>query len=229
MTDSSPLDHAIWFALTTAQQSMAHAHGLARRFPSDVSPLAALAEPTAQAFADLSGLVRPLENVALFTTAPVDFLDDWQPTRTRWIDQMICTRPIDAAGHPAPPLLRLAQSDVPEMLALATATAPGPFLNRTIDMGRYFGVRSEDHRLAAMAGERLRISEFTEISAVCTDPDFRGRGYSRALIALLVGKILAEGKTPFLHVKSENGAKLMYEKLGFTFRRAIRLTVIARR
>ena len=66
------------------------------------------------------------------------------------------------------------------MLALAAATEPGPFLPETIRMGRYFGTRSRDGRLMAMAGERLRLNGFTEISAVCTHPDFRGQGHARA-------------------------------------------------
>ncbi len=80
-----------------------------------------------------------------------------------------------------------------------------------------------------MAGERLRLEDFTEISAVCTGPRFRGRGYARTLVAFLVARILGEGKIPFLHVKAENGAKSLYEKMGFRVRGQIQLTVLARR
>jgi predicted GNAT family acetyltransferase len=117
--------------------------------------------------------------------------------------------------------------DVPEMLALTAATQPGPILLETIQMGRYVGIRSRDGRLVAMAGERLKLDNFTEISAVCTDPDFRGNGHARTLMIFLAGQILAEGKLPFLHVKSENGAELLYDKLGFRVHRAIHLTVLA--
>jgi len=81
-----------------------------------------------------------------------------------------------------------------------------------------------------MAGERLQSTAFVEISAVCTHPDFRGHGYARALTTFLAAQILAAGKTPFLHVKSENGAKVVYyEKIGFRLRAAICLTVISLR
>jgi predicted GNAT family acetyltransferase len=112
------------------------------------------------------------------------------------------------------------------MLALAALTQPGPFLPETYRMGRYYGIRSSDGRLAAMAGERLRSDGFTELSAVCTHPEFQGRGYARALVSALASQALSEGAVPFLHVKTENGAKALYEKLGFSVRRSIRLTAI---
>jgi predicted GNAT family acetyltransferase len=101
------------------------------------------------------------------------------------------------------------------------------FLPHTIQMGSYFGIRASDGRLVAMAGERLQSTAFTEISAVCTHPEFRGRGYARGLTTFLAAQMLAVGKTPFLHVKSENGAKVVYQKLGFRLRAAICLTVIS--
>jgi predicted GNAT family acetyltransferase len=125
-------------------------------------------------------------------------------------------------------LLVLGQADVPEMLALTAVTEPGPFVEATIRMGRYFGIRSSDGTLAAMAGERLRLDGLTEISAVCTDPRFQGRGHARELVTYLVALLASEGKVPFLHVKSENGAKSLYEKLGFRVRCEMRLTVLAR-
>ena len=115
------------------------------------------------------------------------------------------------------------------MLALAQATEPGPFLPNTIRMGRYLGIREDDGRLAAMAGQRLNLDGFHEVSAVCTWPEFRGRGYAKILIETLAAEIFAEGSTPILHVKTENAAKSLYEKLGFRVRRAVWFTVIAPR
>jgi ribosomal protein S18 acetylase RimI-like enzyme len=218
------LDNPIWFALTTEHRLLARSHGLARRYPPDVSPLAALLHPTNDAFADLEQLVSPGEQVALFTASPLDVPGNWQVDRSRWIDQMIC----EASLAPPPVVpLSLGTTDVPEMLELTAATEPGPFLPRTIQMGSYFGIRSSNGQLAAMAGERLRSIEFAEISAVCTHPEFRGLGYARDLTTFLAAQILAAGKTPFLHVKSENGAKVVYQKIGFRLRAAIYLTVIS--
>jgi len=220
------LDNPIWFALTTEHRILAHSHGDARRYPADISPLAALLHPTNEAFADLRQLVRPGEHVALFTANPLNVPGDWQVDRSRWIDQMIC----EASLVPPPVApLRLGMTDVPEMLELTAATEPGPFLPQTIQMGSYFGIRTSAGRLVAMAGERLQTAAFTEISAVCTYPEFRGRGYARALTTFVAAQILAAGKIPFLHVKSENGAKVVYEQLGFRLRAAICLTVISLR
>jgi GNAT superfamily N-acetyltransferase len=220
------LDNPIWFALTTEHRLLARSHGLARRYPPDVSPLAALRHPTNDAFADLQQLVSPGEHIALFTASPIAVPDGWQVDRSRWIDQMICEASL--APPPVAPI-PLGTMDVPEMLELTAATEPGPFLPQTIQMGSYFGIRASDGRLAAMAGERLRSTEFAEISAVCTHPEFRGRGYARALVTFLATQILEAGKTPFLHVKSENGAKVVYQKIGFRLRAAIWLTVISLR
>jgi len=221
-----PLDNPIWFALTTEHRILARSHGLARRYPPDVSPLAALLHPTNEAFADLQRLVSPGEHVALFTASPLDVPGDWQIDRSRWIDQMICE-----VSLPPPALtpLQLGTTDVPEMLELTAATEPGPFLPQTIKMGSYFGIRASDGRLVAMAGERLLSTAFVEISAVCTHPEFRGRGYAQALTTFLAAQILAAGRIPFLHVKSENGAKVVYQKIGFRLRAAIYLTVISLR
>jgi ribosomal protein S18 acetylase RimI-like enzyme len=218
------LDNPIWSALTTEHQHLARSHGLARRYLPDVSPFAGFLDPTEDAFADLERLVSPGEHVAFFTASPFDVPGGWQVDRSRWIDQMICDTSLAA-----PPLapLPLGTTDVPEMLELTAATDPGPFLPQTIQMGRYFGIRASDGRLVAMAGERLQSTAFAEISAVCTLPEFRGQGYARALVTFLVAQILATGKTPFLHVKSENGAKVVYQKIGFRLRAEIWLTVIS--
>jgi hypothetical protein len=219
-----PLDNPVWFALTTDHRLLARSYGFARRYPPDVSPLAALLHPTNDAFADLRRLVRPGEHVALFTSSPLDVPGGWLIDRSRWIDQMICEASLEPP-HVSP--VALGTTDVPEMLALTAATDPGPFLPQTILMGRYFGIRESDGQLVAMAGERLQSTAFAEISAVCTYPEFRGRGYARALVTFLTAQILAAGKTPFLHVKSENGAKLVYQKIGFRLRAEIYLTVIS--
>jgi len=79
------LDNPIWFALTTEHRFLTRSHGLARRYPPDVSPLAALLHTTKDAFADLQRLVSPGEHVALFTASPFDVPADWQVDRSRWI------------------------------------------------------------------------------------------------------------------------------------------------
>jgi ribosomal protein S18 acetylase RimI-like enzyme len=218
------LDNPVWSALTTEHVPLARGSGLARRYASDVSPLSALREPSAEAFADLALLAPPGEGVALVTTAEVELPEDWRLVFDRWIDQMVYEGP--AVDAPEADLLTLGEADAPEMHALAKLTEPGPFELRTLLMGRYVGIRV-DGRLAAMAGERLRLPDATEISAVCTHPDFQGRGYGRLLMTAMLARITGQGRQPFLHVKTENGAKQLYERLGLRVRREMRLTVFA--
>lgn len=223
MSDESPLDNPIWFALNSRHRSLSRTKRLATRYDAEVSRFAALAHPASAAFRDLAALVQSEEAVALFTAKPLDVPPEWEVLRSRPLEQMVCDR-LEAGGSRLE--LRLGGEDVPEMLALALATEPGPFSEGTIRMGRYFGFRSDDGRLMAMAGERLRLVGYTEISAVCTDPAFRGHGYARALVAGLAGMAMSEGCKPFLHVKTENRARGLYEALGFRVRRVIHLTVL---
>lgn len=226
MDDDSPLDNPIWWALNTAQRPLKRGDGLAARFPPDISRLSGMASRTVQAFDDLAALTPNGDTAALFTAMPLVVPPGWQVLRTQALEQMVCGS-IQAAD--AGNLVQLGSSDILEMLALTAQTEPGPFSEGTIRMGRYLGIRAtESKQLAAMAGERLRLNGFTEISAVCTDPGHRGRGYGGKLVTALCSLILADGSTPFLHVKNDNGAKRLYESIGFRTRREIQLTVVKR-
>jgi GNAT superfamily N-acetyltransferase len=132
------------------------------------------------------------------------------------------------APPPAQPnqvICKLTEADVPEMLALTELTEPGPFLRRTIELGAYYGIH-ESGSLVAMAGERLRLTGFTEVSAICTHPSFRGRGYGNALMSVVISGIMNRGETPFLHVRTINPAIALYKKLGFRTRAQLYLAVI---
>jgi ribosomal protein S18 acetylase RimI-like enzyme len=213
MPDESMLANPVWHALNSEHRCMKRGKGSAACYGVDVSRLAGLALPTHEAFSDLATLVPPDERAAVFTAGPPEVAPGWHVLRSLPVEQMVCHR-LEAD---APPIDRLlGADDVPDMLTLAAAAAPGPFTPGTMSMGRFFGIRSAgDGRLVAMAGERLRLAGYTEISTVCTDPASRGRGYARNLVAALSARVLAEGSTPFLHVNTANGAKRIYESLGF--------------
>jgi len=118
---------------------------------------------------------------------------------------------------------RLGNDDAPDMVALVRLTEPGPFAQRTVELGTYYGVRDAAGRLLAMAGERLKPRGWTEVSGVCTHPDGRGHGYAQALVARLTAAALARGEGAFLYVAvgspSQHVATRLYERVGYRFRR----------
>jgi predicted GNAT family acetyltransferase len=130
--------------------------------------------------------------------------------------QMVWSGSVDAQDENGVEQLSIA--DVDEMLALTELTKPGPFGKRTPELGTYLGIR-DGGRLVAMAGERLRLPGFTEVSAVCTHPEYQGRGFARMLISAVVRQITERGETPFLHVAQVNTRAIrVYEELGFKTR-----------
>ena len=224
MREHVVLDNPVWNALGSRQRDMAQCNGAARRYDREVTPLVGLERTDVAAFADLRAMVEPAEVVGLVRAAPYSVPQGWTVMREITIDQMIC----DAVpGATDIELIALGLADAPEMLDLAKATEPGPFRAGTVRMGRYRGIRDADGRLMAMAGERMRLDAFTEISGVCTWPEFRGRGLAKALVSALAVEIANEGRTPFLHVKTDNAARLLYEKLGFRVRTQVHFKVIA--
>ena len=112
------------------------------------------------------------------------------------------------------------------MIALVALTEPGPFRPRTIELGGYIGIFHDDE-LVAMAGQRLRPPGYCEVSAVCTHPDARRRGYASIVTTRVATAIAERGETPFLHVASDNvTAKAVYEQIGFTVRRTVRFAAL---
>jgi predicted GNAT family acetyltransferase len=140
---------------------------------------------------------------------------------------MVATRSIRVPESDAD-IVELTDADAPEMLALATLTEPGPFLSRTHTMGTFRGIRIGG-RLAAMAGERFRFPGYTEVSGVCTHPDFRGRRLARRLSAAVAARIEWRGERPFLHAwKTNQVAISLYQSLGFEIRAEVHIKVLER-
>ncbi len=229
MADMSVLDRPIWQALSTRHTQWSEGGGLAKRYPAAVTSLAALRRPDATAFAALEPLAAAGKAVALFLDEVPQLPAGWAVIASGPLAQMVCVDQASVRRHPVgKDVIAMGEADVNEMVALTALTRPGPFGPRTIELGGYRGVR-HNGRLAAMAGERMRVPGFTEISAVCTHPDFRGRGYAAALVAAVAQGILDRGETPFLHTRPENAAAVsVYRKLGFEVRRSFELLVVQR-
>jgi ribosomal protein S18 acetylase RimI-like enzyme len=220
-----PLDNAVRSALSGPQAHFAQRRGNALRFPPDVSPFMALPDAPGEAdWTDLAALAGTAASVTLVGPTP-EPPDGWQVQRRvpllQFVDDGIAAAPDEEA-------VRLTTVDVPEMLALADLTKPGPFLERTIELGTYLGIR-RGGRLVAMAGERLHVPGWTEISGVCTEPGSRGQGLGSRLLLAVAAGIRERGETPFLHVLASNtNAIRLYEAMGFRLRLSTALLVLAR-
>jgi ribosomal protein S18 acetylase RimI-like enzyme len=219
------LDRPIWSALTTRQERLAQVNGPARRFPPEMAPFADMEDFSPAAFSALHGLIRPGETVVLFTEAPVAPPPQFRCLLAAFGEQMIGT---PAEVRSSPPLLALTEEDAPAMRELAEIANPGPFGPRTHELGSFLGIKIGG-RLAAMTGERMTPGRYTEMTAVCVHPDFRGRGYAQALLAAIARGILSRGEIPFLHVFSDNAAAIaLYKRQGMTVRRRLHVTVLGR-
>ena len=200
---------------------------MAATYGADVSAMSGLASPNEpEAWRDLAELLGPGTFAILILPEQPPLPEFARPLARRGLLQM--AGPVEPPALPPEPhgLVRLGPADGPEMVALAARTEPGPMLPRTVDMGDYWGVR-RDGALVAMAGERLRLTGWTEVSGVCTAPEFRGQGLARYLVARLVRDILARDERAFLHCELGNSSAIaLYETLGFSRRAEVQLTVV---
>jgi ribosomal protein S18 acetylase RimI-like enzyme len=218
-----PLDNPVLESLTGPHDRLALVQGRAARYLPEVSPFGALpAEPSAADWADAARLLAPGEMVMFpgIVAAPPP---DWEVIGLGDGVQLV------ADGLEATPdaeAVTLGPADVPDILRLVERTKPGPFLARTIELGTYLGIR-RDGELVAMAGERMRPPGWTEISAVCTDPAWRGHGFASRLTRAVAAGILARGDTPFLHAIAANVTAIrLYKELGFSHRRDIQFPLL---
>jgi GNAT superfamily N-acetyltransferase len=221
-----PLDHVIWRALTSCHRDVAEGDHLALRYLAPIAPFAATTGVTTASFRSLLALLPAGDRIALFTLEEIIPPSPFSVIERGAVDQMVLVKiPSDAGSVP---IVRLDASDVPDMLALVEVTHPGPFGPRTIELGQYIGVRRHG-MLVAMAGERMRLDGFTEISAVCVHPSCRGQGLAAELVATLARSIASRAETSFLHVFNSNHPAIeLYRKLGFVLRRHMHLAVLAR-
>ena len=215
-----PLDNVIWQALTTRQSEFAESFDQARRFVPEVSPLCGFPEPTEQSYESLAALARAGGTASVFLDEPYQPQHGWEHVGGAPLLQMVCANGRGASKHQPgePEFVELGCGDVPEMLELATLTKPGPFGTRTRELGNYLGIRREG-KLVAMAGERMKVPGYTEVSAVCTHPEHTGKGYAAMLMLEVMRRIRERGETPFLHVRQDNVRAIpIYERLGFRTR-----------
>ena len=212
------LDNPIWESLVSRHRSLAQRHGDVARYPAEIAPFLGVAAPGIDAKAALESLVAPREIVYLLGPTPA-VPDGWRLEGQGPLAQMIC--PAHIGEDDGPDIIDLTQAHRADVLALTARVYPHYFRPRTMDLGRYFGIY-RDGRLAAMIGERMGMDDHQEISAVCSDPGYLGRGYARRLLVWLSNDNIARGRTPFLHVSKDNQRAIrLYERNGYRERRGI--------
>jgi hypothetical protein len=228
MENLHPLDRPVWNALATRQAYLALGDpGTALRYPPDIEPFGATPANTPEQLLALGALTPIDGGIAVVETFKIVPPPGLIVMFEEPVQQMIAPC-IPDPDHDTG-IIALNDADAGEMRALAELTQPGPFHARTHELGDFVGVR-ENGKLIAMAGERMRVPGFTEISAVCTHPDARGRGLAANLMRVVAAKIVARGEQLFLHVYPHNkGAISVYEKLGFRHRATVHLTVLRHR
>jgi ribosomal protein S18 acetylase RimI-like enzyme len=213
---ASPLDNPTWTSLAGPHAHFAERQGRVLRYPEEVAPFLALPDdPGEQDWLDVAALAGPGATVLVAATSTKP------PAGWEVVNALQGVQLVDAgiAAAPDPEAVRLGPADVPEMLDLVERTKPGPFRKRTVELGTYLGIR-RGGALVAMAGERLHPPGHTEISAVCTDPEFRGQGLGTRLVLAVAAGIRARGETPMLHAAGSNTSAIrLYLSLGFELRR----------
>ena len=224
------LGNMIWEAINSGNQDIALVEDVAGCFRPDIAPFAAVKEPDPQNLDKLHSFLEPGQKVAISYLESIEL----EPRKWKVLQHMECCQMV--YEFPVPTfttknsslIVPLNKEHVPEMLELTALTKPGPFLENTILFGNYFGI-FENGRLAAMTGQRMHPVPYLEVSAVCTHPDFRGRGYAKALMLHVMKIILGNGFIPFLHVLADNSTAInLYESIGFRTRRKLFIDVIKR-
>ena len=218
------LDRPIWSALATRHSALGAGAGLARRYRPDILPFAATQNDDPQALSDLADLAVPGETLLFLMADPIVPPRGFEVLTAAPAVQMIASNVAAAASDNA--IAALGEADAAEMLALATMTKPGPFSHKSLELGRFWGMR-DGGRLVAMAGERMKQPGFTELSGVCTHPDHRGKGYARRLSLHVAARIAERGDRPYLHAYASNTSAItLYETIGFTLRSAIHVAAL---
>ena len=224
--DDAGLDNPFFAALAGIHRDIALRRGDVVRYPADVAPFLGVAHAGVEVGDAFDALVPDGDEALLLGIAPARMPRGWTLEPFADLAQMVREEALEDVD--GPDILELDERHRGDVLALTALVYPHYFRPRTMQLGRYFGIY-QGGRLAAMIGERLGTPTAREMSAICTHPDFLGRGYARRLTAFLVNDTLAQGRLPFLHVSHANTrAKQLYERSGWRMRRDIPFWRLAR-
>ena len=223
---SHPLDNPVWHALTGPHAALSRRNGALLAYRPEIALFGA-AENPASDLDGLAGLIPDGATLGFPFAGEFPLPDDVELVRKVDVQQMVAEHFVPTAV--SAPIVPIGAANQAAMIALVELTKPGPFAPEAHRMGPFNGV-FDGERLVAMAGERMSLDGFSEVSAVCTHPNYRGRGYAKQLVSVRSADIVARGKVPFLHVFPDNAPAIAtYERLGFAPRRTMTFTVVRRR
>lgn len=214
------LDNMIWSSITTGNRNISTIDGDVGCYDPQIAPFAAAKEWNEKNWENLHALLPAGRKIA------ASYYERKKPDEAQWeilqemeCYQMVYEKPTDSFTTGCSSLIvPLGTEHVPQMLELTALTKPGPFFEKTILFGNYFGI-FVDGRLAAMTGQRMNPVPYMEVSAVCTHPDFRGKGYAKSTMLHVMKLILENSSIPFLHVLTGNTSAIrLYESIGYTIR-----------
>jgi predicted GNAT family acetyltransferase len=218
------LDRPVWSALETRHRAFAQGGKLAKRYSPSIALFAATATDDPESLRALGKLVPPGERVIMAQADAISLPVGLSAISSAAAVQMIAEAPLQTVVDER--VQRLMQEDAAEMLALASLTRPGPFTSGALSLGDFWGVKVEG-RLVAMAGERMKQPGYSELSGVCSHPEFRGGGLGRLLSLFVANQIMARGEIPYLHAYAANTAAIgLYEAIGFRLRSMINVAVV---
>lgn len=221
------LSNPVWESLCTRQKDFNIGDEEIRFYPADVSPFLAVKNWDEK---DMQALTEriPTRSFSMVVENEVNLPPSFDIIFAIPLYQMVCKdlHPSETTGIE---IHELSYEHVLQMLALTAMTKPGPFYEKTIDLGNYIGIFDKDN-LVAMAGERMKLTGYTEVSAICTHPDHLGKGYASALFSRASEQIVKDGCHPFLHVRTDNARAIrIYEKFGYKIRSKMFFSVFKKR
>lgn len=222
------MDNMIWNAITTGNSNIAMIEGEVGYYQQDIAPFVGLRELNTKNLAKLYDVIPVNRRVAIsYTDTILLDVSKWEMLQQFYCCQMVYEEPVSSFITSTSNLIvPLSKEHVPQMLELTALTKPGPFFEKTILFGNYFGIFN-DGKLVAMTGQRMHPVPYMEVSAVCTHPDYRGLGYAKALMLHVMKIILDNSFTPFLHVLTSNRTAInLYESIGFRTRRELNIDMI---
>ncbi len=221
------LSNPVWESLCTRQKHFNKGDEEIRFYPADVSPFLAVKNWDEK---DMHTLIERIPNrsFSMVVENEVTLPPSFDIIFAIPLYQMVCKdlHPSEKTGIE---IHELSYEHVPQMLELTVMTKPGPFYEKTIELGNYIGI-FDNNNLVAMAGERMKLTGYTEVSAICTHPDHLGKGYASALFSRASERIVKDGCHPFLHVRTDNDRAIrIYEKFGYKIRSKMFFSVFKKR